>query len=200
MRVPSASAERYVEQALAMIDREGESRGVNLRELSRELGCAHTNAYNYFDGLDDLLSQALVSATQRQLDHSLSALASGGVSPFRRLDALIEASVDFALAHPGWYRFIWLEPLRSPPPESVLTTMQQAGAALVSLLIEATEGTLSPRNARLLAEDFHSFLHGMICKALAGRVEGGDAKAGRGQLIARARRVLRQLIDQRQEP
>jgi len=32
-----------------VIDKEEGLRGVNLRKIAREIGCAHTNAYNYFD-------------------------------------------------------------------------------------------------------------------------------------------------------
>ena len=52
------SAEQIVDHALALIAEKGTSRDVNLREISRRVGCAHTNIYNYFASLQDLLRAA----------------------------------------------------------------------------------------------------------------------------------------------
>ena len=52
------SKELIVETALALINEEGSSSKVNLREIARRLGCAHTNIYNYYPSLDELLGRA----------------------------------------------------------------------------------------------------------------------------------------------
>ena len=58
------TADRFVDTTLELIAEQGGSQGVNLREVARRIGCAHTNVYNYFDSYDDLLW----SAFRRVLD------------------------------------------------------------------------------------------------------------------------------------
>ncbi len=185
---------QYVEEALRQIDQAGGSQGVNLREVSRAIGCAHTNAYNYFDGLDGLLSRALVAALQRQGECSREALRDGPGAPRRALRAFVDGQIRFALEHPGWYRFIWLEPLRLPPPPEAIGIMVQAGEALLAVVRAAAGGRLSARRARLLVEDFHTWLHGALCKAIAGRTAPAAPEEQRRRILRRALEVLDELI------
>jgi AcrR family transcriptional regulator len=187
-------SDRYVEEALAMIDRAGSSYGVNLREIARALGCAHTNAYNYFDDLDDLLAHALVRAIEKQYEHSERAVTRAGRAPQRRLGALIDSQIEFALAHPGWYSFIWLEPLRREPLPRALSVMAQAGEGLMQLVDEASDRSLSARRARQIAEDLHTWLHGALVKAVTGRVRSAAPADIRRDIATGARRVCRELI------
>ncbi len=41
-----STAERLIEETLALIAERGGSQDVKLREVSRRVGCAHTNVYN----------------------------------------------------------------------------------------------------------------------------------------------------------
>jgi AcrR family transcriptional regulator len=199
MSSEAGGAERYLERTLTMIDGAGGSHGVNLRELSRALGCAHTNTYNYFEGLDALLSEALVTAVERQLAHAEAALAAAGVDPEERLQALIDSQIDFALAHPGWYRFVWLEPLRRPPPERAQAAMQRAGEGLVDLVARASDGTLPEGAAWQVAEDLHTYLHGALCKAIAGRIAPAPDDQLRARISSASRRVLRGFLESQEE-
>lgn len=185
---------RYVDEALACIDAAGGPAGLNLREISRSLGCAHTNAYNYFDGLDDLLGQALVAALEREVEQIRRAIPDDDGDPRAALLAIAEAQIDFELAHPGWFRLVWLEPLRRPPPPRALELMAEAGEVLTRLFREAVESSRSEVDARRLAVDFHTWLHGAVCKAIAGRVASADPEQVRAQLRAQARRILALLI------
>src|SRR5919197_626011 len=185
---------RYIDEALAMIDRAGSSHGVNLREVARALGCAHTNAYNYFEDLDDLLAHTLVAVLEQQLACSERALARAGREPRRRLTALIESQVDFALAHPGWYRFVWLEPLRGPPLPRALAVMEQAGAGIAQLVSGGVGTATSPVRAGEIAEDLHTWLHGALAKAVTGRVRSSAPADIRREIASSARRVCRAFI------
>ena len=44
--------DKFILETLALIREKGGSKNVNLREISKRVGCAHTNAYNYFDGFE----------------------------------------------------------------------------------------------------------------------------------------------------
>ncbi len=190
----SPAAQRYIDLALKLIDRDGGSRGVNLREVARELGCAHTNAYNYFNGLEELLAQSLVAVLERQAELSERALSRPTRDPRKRLAALIESQVEFALAHPGWYRFAWLEPLPGPPLPRALEVMEQAGAGIARLVSELAAGAISPARSAQVAEDLHTWLHGALAKAVTGRVRSSTPTDVRAELTAGARRLCRDLI------
>ena len=47
--------EQVVETTLKLIKDSENIRSVNLRGVAREIGCAHTNLYNYFSSFDELL-------------------------------------------------------------------------------------------------------------------------------------------------
>lgn len=95
----------FVNTMLELILEKGGLTGVNLRLVSKRIGCAHTNAYNYFDGFDGLI----FAAYDRALDLYGSAVIqdlndiSDGKACFLKFVTNI---IDFALDHPGYYRFI----------------------------------------------------------------------------------------------
>ncbi len=96
---------KYIEAMLELILEKGGMTGVNLRMVSKRVGCAHTNAYNYFDGYDGLIFAAYDRA-----------LVLYGLSVVKGLDehedggqyfiAFIKNIITFALENPGYYRFI----------------------------------------------------------------------------------------------
>lgn len=187
-------ARRYVEEALRQIDRMGGTQNLTLRELSRALGCAHTNAYNYFEDLSALVWQARAAALEQQIECASFPLendAGGGQS----FDELIGSQIDFALEHPGWYRAVWLEALDGEPPPSVIALLQRAEDVLFRMVLALMPGKLPPARTRDVAELFHNYLHGVLCKVIAGRLASRDSREIRRCTIADARRVLRLLVD-----
>jgi len=54
----SITKEQIIETALDLLKDKSDIRSVNLREIARVLGCAHTNLYNYFPSFNDLLWEA----------------------------------------------------------------------------------------------------------------------------------------------
>ncbi|MDH8678666.1 hypothetical protein QE109_10935 [Fusibacter bizertensis] len=96
---------KYIEAMLELIAEKEGLTGVNLRMVSKRVGCAHTNAYNYFDGFDGLIfaayDRALVLyglAVVKGLDE----IEDGG----QYFLAFINNIINFALENPGYYRFI----------------------------------------------------------------------------------------------
>jgi AcrR family transcriptional regulator len=190
--------ERFVEEALALIDRGGGSRGLNLREVARSVGCAHTNAYNYFEGVDELLAECLQVAFERQYEHSKRATAKTIDDPWKTVGLLVESQADFALAHPGWYLFVWIEPLRFALPSRILPLMQQATSEVVELVRVLGRRRLSVSRATQVVEDFHNHLHGVLCKAVARRVPEVPRAELRRHITSNSQRVLRTLVSGRQ--
>ncbi len=96
---------RYIDGMLELISEKGGLSDVNLRMVSKKIGCAHTNAYNYFDGYEGLIFESY----DRALDIYGSAVVkdldqfSDGQECFERF---VQNIIMFALNNPGYYRFI----------------------------------------------------------------------------------------------
>lgn len=165
--------QRYVEGTLALIDVTASLREVNLRAVSRRLGCAHTNAYNYFRDFDELLWHALAAAVERLMTHSLEAIqeVKGKERRFRRF---IASQVEFAWHHPAWYRLIWIDQLGSDPPGHLLSTLSQPGPLFGEQLATMAPRPLTSAEVSRIAEVLHNYLHGVLTKVAANRVAQED--------------------------
>ncbi len=104
-KLENSTYKKYVETMLELILEKGGLTDVNLRMVSKRIGCAHTNAYNYFDGYEGLIyaayDRALVlygEAVVKGLDE----IEDGGAYFLTFINNIIQ----FALDNPGYYRFI----------------------------------------------------------------------------------------------
>ena len=185
-------ARRTLEVTLELIDENGGLAGVDLRKVSRALGCAHTNIYNYFDNYPDLLWHVLVEAVERLVNHTKTAMAKTrpGRDAFR---VFIGSQIDFAQAHPGWYRFIWMEPLPGAPREDLVPKLARPADDFARHLAAlAPAGTPAKTIARA-AEIVHGFLHGVLSRLVAGRYIQGADPGLRAKTIADAELVFQLL-------
>lgn len=104
------TGDRFVEAAIELIAENGGSIGVNLRSISRRVGCAHTNAYNYFTDFSDLLW----SAYRRAIDeygYYLTNKLSTEKTDFEYFRTVIFRLSSFPRDNPGLHRFISTDPL-----------------------------------------------------------------------------------------
>lgn len=161
-------ARRYLETTLELIDENHGVTGVDLRKVSRSLGCAHTNIYNYFDNYADLLWHALVEVVERLMEHTKKETA--GIHDKRSAFRIfIGSQVDFALAHPGWYRFLWMDPLKGEPSEDLIPKLTQPAIEFARYLASfAPDSVPGPTIARA-ADIVHGLVHGTLSRMVAGR-------------------------------
>lgn len=117
------TSERFITETLDLIDERGGSQGVNLREVSRRVGCAHTNAYNYFASFEDLLWAAfrrVLYEYGQRLTRDLHA----DLEPAEYLRQVVVNLAAFPQERPGWYRFIGSDPIDMERiPADVLETV-----------------------------------------------------------------------------
>ena len=109
-RSGAATERRFVEATLELIAEEGGSLGVNLRAISRRVGCAHTNAYNYFDSYGDLLWAAFRRALRVYGEHLTQGL-DAAMPADEYLRRTVENLAAFPQENPGLYRFIGSDPI-----------------------------------------------------------------------------------------
>lgn len=174
-----SSAEQFVDHALALIAEKGTSRDVNLREISRRVGCAHTNIYNYFASLQDLLWAAFrkglslyARAMIEGLDPDLSPQAY-----FRRLTGNL---VDFAINNPGLYRFIGADPLDPEQiPADIVATVTEMKRFFIAVMTALCGARFQPERVENLANVLLAYLDGEVFNLINGRVLPDEDVAGR---------------------
>ena len=170
------TAERYVEATLAVIAEKGGSQDVGLREISRRIGCAHTNVYNYFAGLDDLLWGAF----RQVLDDYGTFLFSGlddTLSPDEWLHQLVRKLVAYPQENPGLYRFIGTDPL-SEIPTDILDTV----VAMKQRLFEAFRRgapNVDPAVVDEASNIVYAYIDGETFNLINERVVPGEDVGGR---------------------
>jgi AcrR family transcriptional regulator len=171
----NATARRLVELTLALIERRGGLRDVNLREVARHAKCSHANVYNYFDSFADLLWATLDLAIARLIAHTEAAMRARPRSRevFR---VFIESQIDFALEHPGIYRFIWLDTLSGVPPAYVAERIRYTPILFATTLRESLAPKASVDGSRLFAwRDLQTYL----------RARGRPARRRKPEFIGR---------------
>ena len=179
MPAATPTAGRLIDCTLDLIDESGGCRGVNLRQVAQRAGCAHTNVYNYHGSLEDLLWAALDAAAARLAQLTEARLKNAGRD---RLREFLEAQMDFALAHPGWFRLIWLEPLAGTIPKSVLDRLMKMRASWIGLLAGCPPDELEPAVADRFDTIVHGYFHGELCKLISGRTANGE-ETSRARII-----------------
>jgi AcrR family transcriptional regulator len=178
-RTQGPTADRYIEATLAMIAESGGSTVINLREISRRIGCAHTNAYNYFSSREDLMWAAFrktlrifADAITEGLDHTLS-----GHAYFRRLFGNM---IEWPLENPGLHRFISSDPLDPGQiPRDIIDTVSQIKRWLFDSLSSLCGDKMSSDEVVRLGDILLAYMDGEVLNLINGRVLSGENIAGR---------------------
>ncbi|MGD8485227.1 MAG: TetR/AcrR family transcriptional regulator [Chloroflexota bacterium] len=190
-RSPSME-EQLIEATLELIAEEGGSLAVNLRQVSRRVGCAHTNVYNYFDSYRDLQWAAFRRALRRYADHLIEGL-DASMPAYEYLRRAVGNLASFPQQNPGLYRFIGSDPLDldTIPADimSTVTTMKRWLAATV----EAAAGPgVSPADARHIADIVLAYIDGETLNLINGRSIPDEDLGGR--VVANAMRLFELLV------
>lgn len=128
------SKEQVIDTALNLLKDKEDIRSVNMREIARVLGCAHTNLYNYFGSFDDLLWEAHIALLNRASD-SVKEKMSQTNDQELKLQYFFFEFVDFYLNNKGWFRLAWVEIIGGNRPESnEIATVQTVDTFVDSLI------------------------------------------------------------------
>lgn len=179
-KLTSGGKDTFVEAVLEMLDEGVGLRDLNLRRIAARIGCAHTNAYNYFGSFEELLWWSLRGALERMTDGA-----------GRSSGDLIDVYVDFALDHPTWYRLIWVEPLAGPAPAEVERYLRVPAEVFAAWAArDLWRGGPAPSEPELATRVLHGYLHGELSAITSGRVRGD-----RDELAKRVREGATLLVD-----
>ena len=172
------TAERFVEATLELIEEQGGSQNVNLREVARRVGCAHTNVYNYFDGFPGLLWEAQRRAII-QYAQALALDLDDEMAPLEYFQQVATNYVRLTQERPGLYRFVSLDPVNDGVyPDDVIETVTALVEWLVEVIIACAPGT--PRDdAENACFVIDAYISGESANLITGRSLPGDDVAQR---------------------
>ena len=187
-RSGAATEQRFVEATLELIAEEGGSLGVNLRAVSRRIGCAHTNVYNYFDSYGDLLWAAFRRALRvygEHLTRGLDATLPAGAY----LRRTVENLCSFPQENPGLYRFIGSDPIDlATIPADVMDTVAAMKRWFAAVVEAAAGPAVDPDEAREAADIVLAYIDGETLNLINGRAVVGEDLGAR--VVTNALRVF----------
>ncbi len=162
------SKELIIETTLRLIEENRGIKDVNLRGIAKEIGCAHTNIYNYFNSFDEMIWEALEHILLKMIDYVDLNIVST-VNDEERFYSALEAILNFSLKHPEWYRIVWFESIGGKPSHKTTQILTTPTEGLNYLLIKASGEMLTEEKVNIVANILHSYLHGEICKWISER-------------------------------
>ena len=171
--------DRFVEATLELIAEQGGSVGVNLRAVSRRVGCAHTNVYNYFGSYGELRWAAFRRALHVYGDH-----LTRGLDVAMPAEAYLRQTVQnlaaFPRANPGLYRFIGSDPIDIEAIPADIMEMVSAMKRWFAAVVGAAAGPrVAPDQVRQVADIVLAYVDGEALNLINGRALADEDLGGR---------------------
>ncbi|MFV0518589.1 MAG: TetR/AcrR family transcriptional regulator [Aminipila sp.] len=164
--------EQIINTALDLMRDKNELRTVNMREIARTLGCAHTNIYNYFPSYTDLLWEthtAILEVFMNTLEEKLSAVTTAEI----KLRYFFDTFVQMYLNNQGWFRLVWLEYIGVDRPTSNIETTAKVHLALnhiiVNILSELNGFVPDDAVVNRVVHNAHCYIIGEVSNYISGR-------------------------------
>jgi AcrR family transcriptional regulator len=172
------AAERFVEEMLGLVAEKGGSRDVKLREVSRRVGCAHTNVYNYFTSFADLRWAAFLR-TLRLYEAAIVDGLDDSLPSLDYLRRLVTNLVAFPEENPGLYRFIGSDPIDfDAMPAEIVDTVVTMKRWLVDAFVACAPEAVATE-AEEACTIVHAYIDGETLNLINGRVVPGEDVEGR---------------------
>lgn len=191
-------SEKLIEVTLRMIEERGGLQGVNLRQIALRANCAHTNIYNYYQNFEELLWDVFA-----RIGEIWAQSAMPDIKPGNSLEEIslrtTSTQIDFALAHPGWYRCLWLEPLSGKPPQSIIDARREQRDLIAGLIMQSGQG-ITREFANELFMILFSYVHGSICLMINGRIYRSTLPEYKEHILRNASFLLETLKNQTDFP
>lgn len=164
--------EQIVETALELMKKRRDSLRLNLREIARTLGCAHTNLYNYFPSYNDLLWETHAALQDVFLGTIIRKLETAN-TPELRLSYFFEAIVDMYVSNEGWFRLSWHEYIGGERPPQDIEATQRANSEInrcVSEIWSELSGAYpDAEQTQRVLHNTHCYIIGEISNYVFGR-------------------------------
>ncbi|MFD3449902.1 TetR/AcrR family transcriptional regulator [Microbacteriaceae bacterium 4G12] len=183
--------EIILEKTLALVDKRNGIRSVTLRDIAKEVGCTHTNLYNYFDSLDDIFWEALGKVLNMIMDYTTYGFNAQNGSE-KGVNLILANLIDFYMNHPGWYRLVWLDSLNGKPSVEVEAILHKPSIGFAEL-IRAEKGEIMEEDAHTTGEIMMHYLNGEMCALINGRSFVNDREQVKQKLLFNLKNLYRLL-------
>jgi len=164
--------EQIVETALELMRNKNDLRGLNLREIARTLGCAHTNLYNYFPSYNDLLWETHATIQEIFMETLTKKLDAANTAELR-LSYFFEAFVDMYMDNKGWFRLAWHEYIEGERTqrdiEATDTTNKLLNKHISEIWKELSGECPNADTTKRVLHNTHCYIVGEISNYLLGR-------------------------------
>lgn len=164
--------EYIVMTALDLIRNRSDLRGLNLRELARTLGCAHTNLYNYFQSYNDLLWETHTALHYKFMEILAEKLESANTVE-TRLIYCFESLVEIYINNEGWFRLAWHEYIGGDRPQSDIEVTEKANKILSNYLSDIWKEIYGNRpnteKLKSILHNTHCYIIGEVSNYILGR-------------------------------
>ncbi len=173
------TSERYIEATLELVTERGGSAQVNLREISRRIGCAHTNVYNYFESREDLLWHAIRQILYQYGD-ALTIGLDESKSRHVNFRQFMHNLVEWPIQNPGLHRLLSSDPL-SPEqiPQDIIDAVTTMKKWITQVFKVLANDQIDGKDLVDLVDIMLGYLDGEIFNLINGRVLPGEDIAGR---------------------
>lgn len=163
---------RIVSAAREVLLSEG-YRNLSLRKIAHSIGVSATSIYLHFESKDDLV-HTLIEEAIEQLNKKLEISVVNKESPAKKLEALAQTYVSFALQHPREYQVIYLvssEEMTRYPKEKFRKARKGYGLVLDVLTEGINAGVIEEEKPSIAAYTFWAQLHGVMSVVLSERLD-----------------------------
>lgn len=164
--------EQIAETALELMRNNSDLHGLNLREIARTLGCAHTNLYNYFPSYNDLLWETHAAIQEIFMEMLTKKLAAANTAELR-LAYFFEAFIDMYMDNKGWFRLIWHESIEGDRPQRDIETTEATNKMLnryiADIWKELSGEYPDAETTKRVLHNTHCYIVGEISNYLLGR-------------------------------
>lgn len=164
--------EQVIETAVELMKNSDNLSTINLREIARRLGCAHTNLYNYFASYNDLL-WATHSAIQEIFIEMMTDRINAANTAEKRFVSFFATFVDMYMDNKGWFRLAWQEYIEGDRPQSDIAATGEANKMVndyISDIWNELYGEQPNRNKiERVLHNTHCYIVGEISNYLLGR-------------------------------
>ena len=163
--------EALLKAAETILERDGLA-GLTLRAAAREAGVSHAAPTHHFGDMAGLLSE-LAAAGFRKFGAELGAAAAARASAGERMDAMGEAYVSFACAHPSMFLLMFRGERLDITRPALHEAMEQAFGMLMRGASERRAGAAPTAPLALLADIVRawSMVHGFAMLMIDHRLE-----------------------------
>ncbi|WP_175413052.1 TetR/AcrR family transcriptional regulator [Clostridium sp. AWRP] len=185
--------EIILEKTLQLVDENEGIKNVTLRDIAKNVGCTHTNLYNYFGSLSEIFWEALGQVLIKMINYSRDNLTFKD-DPEKDYYVILSNFIDFSLDHIGLYKLLRMESIDGEPPSEVMNIVTSARKEFDKNILEAARGKLSEERASFVSDVFFAYLHGEISLWINKRrlrVSKEDTKA---KILSNLKQLFQELV------